>query len=479
MMRALLLLLPLLLVACSGGDDDDAAASANDAPGSTALAAKPVDIETEDLTRLVDWDNVFESSQLPPREDLSRIIVALAEAEDPRYEAFLIDLAFLPTPYWKLAMEQLLQRPGPFSTDDLLKVVEERGFLGPDDDLPQYLEFKQDIFATIIAEFGRFLDPDAPRTISAQEIVWGGVAVDGIPPLEAPRFLTPSEAAAWIFADDQVIGVELNGDARAYPRRIIEWHEMVNDTVGGVPVSLAFCTLCGSAILYDGRHGDQVYRFGTSGLLYRSNKLMYDRNTRSLWEQFTGEPAWGSLVGTGVKLTTLPVVHTTWEAWLADHPDTKVLDIDTGFDRDYASGAAYRDYWASSDLIFPAPDRDGPLGRKDSVLAVRIDDQVTAYPIALLASEALIQDQIGDRPVLIVATADGSGGRAYESGGLEFRLVDLAQGDLASSDGRRWRLTEAALVAEDGAELQRLPGHNAFWFAVTNHATDWRLYGDD
>ena len=167
--------------------------------------------------------------------------------------------------------------------------------------------------------------------------------------------MTPAAASGWILASDLVIGVEINGDVRAYPRRIIDWHEMVNDTVGGVPVSLAYCTLCGSAILYDGRHDGEVYRFGTSGLLYRSNKLMYDRNTRSLWEQYTGEPAWGSLVGSGIRLETLPVVHTTWKAWLADHPDTKVLDIDTGFDRDYGPGVAYRDYWANSALIFPAP----------------------------------------------------------------------------------------------------------------------------
>ena len=111
--------------------------------------------------------------------------------------------------------------------------------------------------------------------------------------------------------------------------------------------------------------------------------------------------------------------------------------------------------------------------------AVRIEDVVTAYPIDLLANEGLIQDQIGARQVIVIATADGSGGRGYESGGLAFSLTDLAAGTLVSDDGRGWRLTEAALVAEDGTELERLPGHNSFWFAVTNHAPNWRLYGDD
>jgi hypothetical protein len=125
--------------------------------------------------------------------------------------------------------------------------------------------------------------------------------------------------------DDPVIGVAINGDVRAYPRRIIDWHEMVNDVVGGVPVSLAYCTLCGSAVLYDGRLEGRTLRFGTSGLLYRSNKLMYDRETRTLWEQYSGEPVWGPLVGSGLRLEVLPAVHTRWSEWSCTRPQ-HVLD---------------------------------------------------------------------------------------------------------------------------------------------------------
>ena len=492
MLRLLLLVfVPLLLVACSGEDRSSASSSPDPTATPDRTVSLPVDVETEDLTKLVTWRYLFvpqvdlltglSSSQShisPRRDDLTALLTAVAEAEDDRYKAVLYDLSFLPTPYADLDVELLLQREGPFTFDDVMALYAQRGFRQPEDDLPQFLLFKQALFATIHREFGAFLDPELPRTISAQEILWGGVSVDGIPPLNLPRFRTAAQVADWIFADDQVIGVEINGDARAYPRRIIDWHEMVNDTVGGVPVSLAYCTLCGSAILYDSRYGDEVYRFGTSGLLYRSNKLMYDKNTRSLWEQYTGEPAWGSLVGTGIRLKTLPVVHTTWEEWLAAHPDTKVLDINTGFERDYDPGVAYYDYWTSTQLRFPAPNQEGPLALKTWVYAVRLDNDLVAYPIALLAEKGLIHDSIGDQPILLVATGDGSGGRAYESGGLQFRPVD-APGELSSSDGRRWRLTEAALVADDGAQLLRLPGHNSFWFAVTNHAPTWRLYQED
>ena len=187
----------------------------------------------------------------------------------------------------------------------------------------------------------------------------------------SPLSSRPEEAADWILPSDLIIGAEINGDARAYPRRIIDWHEMVNGhrrRRAGLARLLHTVRL---AILYDGRAGDEVLRFGTSGLLYRSNKLMYDTTTRTLWEQYTGEPVWGELVGSGVRLEVLPVVHVTWAEWLADHPDTSVLDIETGFRRNYDSGVAYADYWASSDLRFPAPDAQGPLALKDVVYTIR------------------------------------------------------------------------------------------------------------
>src|SRR5262249_16913321 len=155
---------------------------------------------------------------------------------------------------------------------------------------------------------------------------------DGIPALDNPRMIA-ADAAAYLNSDDPVFGIEINGDARAYPLRIANWHEMVNDIVGGVPVSLAYCTLCGAGILFDGRveGPDQPFTFGSSGLLYRSNKLMYDRQTRSLWSQFSGRPVVGPLTGSGVELHLLPVMLTSWAQWRLLHPETRVLSLDTGF----------------------------------------------------------------------------------------------------------------------------------------------------
>ena len=127
--------------------------------------------------------------------------------------------------------------------------------------------------------------------IRLEEVVWGGVQFDGIPSLDNATMIN-ADKADYLLDTDLVFGIEINGDARAYPLRIMGWHEMANDVIGGVPVALAYCTLCGSGILYETllEGSDDPLVFGSSGLLYRSNKLMFDRTTNSLWNQFSGEP---------------------------------------------------------------------------------------------------------------------------------------------------------------------------------------------
>ena len=462
----------------------ESATPVSDSTGTPRLepTLTPEEITDEHILSLIYWTEIDFWNRFvlfPDTSDITRdILRAMASDPEERWLPYLVDLAAVPVPYSGFVY-RLLSDLRPDHPYPIFPITEELGFRTPDDETPLYVEFKHRLIEGIQEDMGAFLDPDKPRTISAQEIFWGGVTVDGIPPLEHPDFISPQEAAAWIGPKDRVIGVEINGDARAYPRRIIDWHEMVNDTVGGVPVSLAYCTLCGSAILYDGRVGDEVYRFGTSGLLYRSNKLMYDRTTNTLWEQFTGEPVWGDLVGSGIQLDVLPAVHTTWDEWLAEHPDTLVLDIETGHVRDYGEGVAYSRYFASSGLMFPVPDRSGPLAVKDSVYAVRLNDQVVGYPILLLGERDFLQDEIGGDPVVVFATPDRSGGRAYAAPPGRVVAYDVEAGVATTEDGSTWQVTEGALVGPSGEKLERLPGHNAFWFALVNHAPRFRLYGEE
>ena len=437
------------------------------------------EITDEHILGLIYWNEFEFWNGYPLVGQTSQLVLdlltAMASDPDDTWLPYLIDLSSVPVPYSRYAYLELIHKV-PDHPYPVFPLTEGLGMRTPEDDTALYVEFKHRLITGIQKEMGAFVDPAKPRTLSAQEVFWGGVRVDGIPPLELPNFVTPEEASEWIGPKDRVIGVEINGDARAYPRRIIDWHEMVNDTVGGVPVSLAYCTLCGSAILYDGRVGDEVFRFGTSGLLYRSNKLMYDRTTNTLWDQFVGEPVWGDLVGSGIQLDVLPIVHTSYDEWLAEHPDTLVLDINTGFGRDYGEGVAYARYFASSGLMFPVPDRSGPIAVKDSVYAVRLHGEVVGYPILLLGKENFLEDEIGGTPVIVFATPDRSGGRAYAAPAERVVAYDAATGVATTEGGARWIATEGALIGPSGEELERLPGHNAFWFALVNHAPSFRIF---
>lgn len=342
--------------------------------------------------------------------------------------------------------------------------------------------FKADVLAGIDPAFRDFVHRGVKHEIRLEEIVWGGVTKDGIPALTNPKHI-PAAEADYLTDRELVFGVSLNGDARAYPLRILDWHEMFNDVVGGIPVSLAYCTLCGSGILFDGRVAgyDEPFVFGSSGLLYRSNKLMYDERTESLWNQFTGRPVVGELTGSGIELRVLPVVITSWASWRADHPDTTALSLDTGYRRDYRPGRPYGEYFASPDLMFPVVVRDRRLDPKDRIFALRAGKTQMAWTLSLFEGGAVLHDRVDDLDLVLVGEAATETVRAYETGGRRFTLAPDADAVLVDGTGARWRITEGALapIVETSGEnsaapppLPRLPGHLAYWFA-------WASYLDD
>jgi Protein of unknown function (DUF3179) len=324
--------------------------------------------------------------------------------------------------------------------------------------------FKADVMAVIDPDFRLFLKPGVAHEIRLEEIAWGGVPKDGIPALTNPKHIAAADAT-WLQDDELVFGLEIEGDARAWPLRVLDWHEMLNDVVGGVPVTLAYCTLCGSGILYDARVPgyEEPFVFGSSGFIYRSNKLMYDQATHSLWHQFTGRPVVGSLTGSGIELEVLPVTITTWREWQAQHPDTKVLSLETGHERNYAPGEPYGDYFASDGLMFPALVADERLAPKDYVFALRADGRQQAWSLADFTGGQVINSKVGDLPVVLIGDAATRTVRAYESGGRDFTAGSDAVALVA--DGQDWQVQEDALIGPGGARLARLPGHIAYWFA--------------
>ena len=239
----------------------------------------------------------------------------------------------------------------------------------------------------------------------------------------------------------------------------------------------------------------RTFVFGSSGFLFRSNKLMYDRQTRSLWNQLTGDPVLGSLAGTGVKLNLLPVVVTTWEEWKTQHPDSLVLSLDTGYQRPYFPGAPYGDYFSNADTMFPVWQRSQTLPMKSRVYALNLDGVPKAYPVETLSQEQVVNDTLGSIPVVLIATRGvvtvkgisqrigpveydaGAEVRAFDRGSETFSPGPDAD-TVLDSGGREWRVTEEALEGPEGQLALRINGRLAYWFGWYAFFPQTLVYGE-
>lgn len=342
----------------------------------------------------------------------------------------------------------------------------------PYDPHPQYARFKAGLYSNVDARMAAFFPPAAKELIRLDEVDWGGVGVDGIPPLDRPKHVHAAQAA-YLKDGNVVFGVFLAGEARAYPKRILAWHELARDRLGGVDLAIVYCTLCGTVIPYGAEVGGVVRTFGTSGLLYRSNKLMFDQESMSLWSAVDGRPVLGSLAGEPLELRAYPVVTTTWKAWRERHPQTTVLSLDTGFERNYAEGAAYREYFATDSLMFEVPNADGRLGNKDEVLAFfvaspRADGARRAVAVSVrLLNRNPLHVLPAERRTLVVVTSRDGANRVYDATAAPAmaRLLD-GGAFVEDADGRRYRVGEEALAPDEGGQpsLPRIPARRAFWF---------------
>ena len=239
------------------------------------------------------------------------------------------------------------------------------------------------------------------HSVPPDEIFSGGPPKDGIPALTDPD-VTAAGDTTYLRPQDRILGVELNGEARAYPIRILNWHEVVNDRVGGLPIVVSYCPLCGSGMVFRADAKPSRRIFGVSGLLYKSDVLLYDRKTDSLWSQLRMEAITGPLLGE--QLEWLPVVQTTWKAWRREHPTTGVLSLNTGHRRDYGRDP-YAGYAKTESTMFPVGHRDSRLHPKAWVLGVIIGSQAKAYPLDRLVNGEVLEDMVGNQSIHILYDA--------------------------------------------------------------------------
>lgn len=241
------------------------------------------------------------------------------------------------------------------------------------------------------------------HSIDLNELMSGGPPKDGIPAIDQPKFVSASEASRWLKPQEPVISLVVGAEARAYPLQILMWHEIVNDQIANVPVTITFCPLCHSAIVFDRRVKGRLLSFGTSGMLRHSDLVMYDRETESLWQQFVGEAVVGDLTGT--ILEQLPAQIISFDQFSSAYPQGVVLSRETGYQRPYGRNP-YAGYDEASQRPFLFRGRiDDRLPPKEKVVTITINREDKAYPYSLTRNLHVIHDDVGGKPVVIFHSA--------------------------------------------------------------------------
>lgn len=289
------------------------------------------------------------------------------------------------------------------------------------------------------------------HSVPFSEITSGGPGKDGIPAIDAPRFVSVP-AVGFLRDREPVIELALGGEVRGYPIQILMWHEIVNDEIAGTPVAVTFCPLCNTAIAFDRRVDGRLLDFGTTGNLRHSDLVMYDRQTESWWQQFSGEAIVGDL--TGRRLEQLPARIVSWGDFRRRHPDGNVLSRDTGFSRTYGDNpyAGYDDI-DSPPYFAAANEDDDRLPPKERVVYLEAGDDAVAVPYSTLRARRELEVKVGDR-TLLVRWAPG---------------VASALDDYAIAEGAD---IGSAEVVEDGRPVVFV---EPFWFSVAAFRPDVRI----
>lgn len=257
-------------------------------------------------------------------------------------------------------------------------------------------------------------DESTRKSVDLDQLNQGCGNRDCIPSIDNPKYVSAKDAVH--VADDAiVITLSYKGEYRAYPARILDQHEIVNDTIAGDPIAITWCPLCGSAVGISRRLSGGVTEFGVSGLLYNSDLVFYDRKTETLWDQIEAKGIVGPL--TGRKLELIPVSVARWSSWRSAHPDTLVLSTETGFDSDY-SADRYSSYRDSNGLMFPVASKDDRIHTKTVVFGFDLESGAVAYAETLLRKHGTYRHGVDGKDAAITLHDDGSvtmrrGGRTH------------------------------------------------------------------
>ena len=309
--------------------------------------------------------------------------------------------------------------------------------------------------------------------IPAVEVVDGGPGKDGIPAINEPVFQSVSDPDNdYIFANDLVTGVYVDGEYRAYPHKILNWHEVVNDSVGANYFVLSHCPLTGSSLAWDVDDSSPNPEFGVSGLLYNSNLILYDRSSGSRWSQMLEQSVWGSR--SGETPARIQIIETTWTTWKAMYPNSQVLTRDTGFyDNSSYFIYPYGEYRWNDRLLFPVSNDDNRLHKKDRVIGIRSATGAKIYQLDGFGDQTqTINEQFEGTPIVVVGNSAlnfaAIFGRELGDGTLlTFSpLAGQSPGVMEDNEGNVWNLFGTAISGpRTGTQLDSTNSYTAMWFA--------------
>jgi hypothetical protein len=328
---------------------------------------------------------------------------------------------------------------------------------------------------TQIASYSGQNNDTTTQIVPLDQIVSGGPPRDGIPSIDNPKFLSTEEASSnFLQGSDLVVGLEINGDVRAYPLKILVWHEIVNDDVGGTPVAVTYCPLCFTSQVFNRTIDGQVVEFGTSGKLYNSNLVMYDRTSESLWSQAMAKGIVGKHAGK--DLERIPFDVAAWNEWKKLHPESKVLSTDTGFGRPYGVDP-YGNYYTEPNILFPVSHKDDRLGPKEIVIGLEDNENYKAYRISDIENKKVVNDAIGNKQIALVSLEPFMV-RVFdrsiihpESSSTEVTTLQLEYESSSNllvdkETGTKWNFDGKAVEGSmKGKSLTRLSLDEGFWFS--------------
>jgi len=270
-----------------------------------------------------------------------------------------------------------------------------------------YENLKEPLEAIIMLEKEIKITEDGTKyLVHPDKINSGGPPMDGIPSIDNPKFVTLQEADEWIQDNELVLAITYKGIERVYPLQILVWHEIVNDYIAGDPILITYCPLCGSGIAYERKINGEEVKFGTSGKLFNSNLVMYDRKTETYWSQIDGLAIIGEL--TGMELTPLSIDTVSWDEWKSQHSDSEVLSKQTGYLRSYGTDP-YGSYYQDSFLFFPVENSNSIIHAKTVIYGIEVNGVYKAYQEGSLvdAENQRIEDTVNKVDIIIEKGKDG------------------------------------------------------------------------